>query len=48
MVKNIKKKGELNLLKEIYWTIKTKRFAPTMTLFEYFCFRIVNKFNLPK
>jgi hypothetical protein len=41
-------KRKINLIKEIYLTIKTKKFAPTMTLLEYFCFRIVKKFDLPK
>lgn len=34
--------------RELYWAVRTKRHAPGMSLFEYFCRRIVRTRNLPK
>jgi len=35
-----------DVIRELYWTIKTKSMAPSMSLFEYFCWRIVRVRNL--
>jgi len=38
----------MKILKEIYWTIKTRKLSPGMNLLEYFCWRIVYSRKLPK
>jgi hypothetical protein len=35
-------------MKELYLAIKTKKYAPGMTLFEYWIWRMCRKLGLPK
>jgi hypothetical protein len=40
------KKG--NVLYELYYTFTTHKYAPSMSYFEYFCWRIVRNRGLSK
>jgi len=35
-----------DIIREFYLAVKTKSMAPSMSLFEYFCWRIVRMRNL--
>ena len=36
---------KINIIREIYWTIRTKECARDMTYLEYFCWRILRQYG---
>ena len=40
-------KKKTPIIREFWLAFKTRKYAPTMTVFEYFCWRIVYTRNLP-